>query len=480
MARMAQAMGVVVGLVVSLFLVAAADARSLADTLESAYNNNADIRERRQRLKAVDEELALARAGWLPTLEASTTVGAANTRSTAPFYESRNIEKKEYFQRELKLTQPLWRGGGTFASVRGAKRRIIAGRSELRAVEQNALLAAAVAHLDLAKQTEILNFARYNSRVLENHKRASEDRFAVGEVTRTDVAQAEARLAAAKAEEVEAEGQLRAAQANYLEIVGESAQVVENPSTNALQEMFADNFPRSIDDTEQRMLSNNPELVALADYERAARDQVDVESSSFLPQLSLEASQARSVNTQFEGGTSDDSRVAINLKVPIYRGGETSARVRRSKQEASLAVTNREQARRRLLRQATEDWTALKSSEAAMRFYRIQILANKAALAGVQAEANTGVRTVLELLDAQKELFSSRINLVEAKRNHLASGFNLMATIGGFGAEDLALDVAIYRPELYTDEEVDWRLWGTDIGKDEGGENKGGETVIKE
>ena len=436
--------------------------KSFSESLEAAYANNADIRQRRQQLRAVDEELAIARSGWLPSLEAGGRVGAADTRSTAPFYETRNIQKKEYFQREIKLTQPLWRGGGTFASVRGAKQRIIAGRFELRAVEQNALLAAAIAHLDLAKRLKILDFARYNRQVLERHKKASEDRFAVGEITRTDVAQSEARLAAAKAEEVDAEGRLQAARANYLEVVGEPAEMAEDLADKALDELFAEDFPKSIAEIEQQILTNNPELLALGDYERAAQTQVEVESSSFLPELNLEASNSRSVYTQFEGGITDDNRVSLNLKVPIYQAGATSARVRRSKQEANAAATGREGARRRLFKQATEDWTAQRSSRASIEFYRAQIIANRIALEGVQAEANAGTRTVLDLLDAERELFSSRISLVEAERDYLASGFSLMASIGKFSAESLDLNVAIYRPEAYTDE-VDWKLWGTAI-----------------
>ncbi len=439
-----------------------AEARELMGSLEGAYVNNADLLKRRQQLRAADEELSIARSGWLPAIDAEGSVGSARTRTAVPYYrdETAILEETDFFRRQITLNQPLWRGGRVFAQVERAKKRIAAGRLELQALEQDVLLSAAIAHLDLATAREILNFARYNRQVLEEHKNASQDRFSVGEVTRTDLAQAEARLAEAMAEEVRASGQLRSVRANYLEIVGEVAEEVENPEEGTLAEVFGNSFPDSLSEIEREMLTGNPELMARLDHERAAEAQVNADSAALLPQIDLTASNSRSVNTQFDDSWNDENRVSLNLRVPIFRGGASSARVRQSKQNLAGAATERELTRRRLLKEATENWSAHQTAKAEINFYQAQIIANQAAVTGVQAESEIGVRTVLDLLDAQRELFFSRVNLAQTRRNYLASGFQLMASIGKFTAVALGLDVAIYRPEEYS-KSIDWKLLGT-------------------
>jgi len=254
-------------------------ALDLKQTLENAYEGNAQIKRQRQVARSVIEELHQARGGWLPNLEAASSVGAADSRSTAPFFRSRNIEKKEYFDGQLIFTQPIWLGGKTFSEVKGAKQRIKAARFELDYAEQTGLLESAVAYLNVIQNIEIVTLSQNSLGVLESHRTATQDNFKVGQATRTDVAQATARVAAARAQVVAAEGILEASKAGYLEIVGSDfREQLAKDDTQWIESLF----PSVINNVENKMSSQNPLLLAVITYEEAARINVDIKSIRFI------------------------------------------------------------------------------------------------------------------------------------------------------------------------------------------------------
>ena len=464
-----------------------AEAVTLKQTLENAYEGNFQIKKQRLMVRSIMEDLHQARGGWLPNLEASSRVGATDSRSTAPFYPSRSIQKREYFGGQVLLTQPLWLGGKTFAQVKGAKQRIRAAGFELAYTEQNGLLESAIAHLEVVKNAEIVRLSKSSLRVLESHLTATRDRFEIGQGNYTDVAQATARVAAAKAELVAAEGSLRAGKANYLEVVGSpfygdgesgNSPTRNSPTGNSTGTPATDSashlasisgdsigwveasFPTSVVAVKDKMHSQNPLLQALRTYEEAARTNIDINRADFFPSLNLEASSSRSVDEGFENSVAEESKVGLNVRVPIYQAGVVDSKVRQSKELLQIQSTERELTRRNLEKQITARWSDYNSSKAAVEFHRSQIEANKIALEGVEAELATGSRTLLDVLDAQNELLASQIALVESNTAYLIGGFSLMTLAGEFNPTRLNLAVEETALPPYN---LDWKLWGTEI-----------------
>lgn len=428
----------------------AARAEGLVDALAAAYESNPTIQAQRARLRATDEGLPQALAGWRPTV---TLAGEAGQQRVETNVGSRDRpEHRDPVTGALTVSQPLYRGGRTLASTRRAKNLIEAERARLTSTEQSVLLDAATAFVDVVRDQAVLGLNTSNEQVLNRNLEATRDRFDVGEVTRTDVSQAESRLERATADRIQAEGALASSRAVFERIVGMVPGELETPAP-----------PGDLPDSRAAALSEaavqNPNVVIAQFAEEAARDDVDIATGELLPALSVDGTVSRAYDTTARASQTDSAKIAAVVSVPLYQAGAVSSRVRQSKQTAGQRRVEVEVARRNAVEGAATAWESLQTARARIGSIQAQIRAADIALTGVREEAAVGARTVLDTLDAEQELLDARVALVRAQRDEVVAAFRLRAAVGRLTARRLELPVAYYDVEAHYDEVRD-KWWG--------------------
>jgi outer membrane protein len=281
-----------------------------------------------------------------------------------------------------------------------------------------------------------------NEQVLARQLEAARDRFEVGEITRTDVHQAEARLSGATADRIKAEGDLQASRAAYVKVIGEAPGGLEEtaPPTD---------FPAGLPQALTIALDENPSVISAEFNQAAARDNVDQVRGELLPSVDLSGSAARAFEASSETSRSDSYTGKVTLTVPLYQSGSVYSRLRQARQELASKRNLVGEAKRDAEEQVTRAWETLQSTKARIRSYDAQITAAEVALEGVQREAAVGSRTVLDVLDAEQELLDAKVNLVRAKRDELVASFDLKSALGRLTATALGLEVDVYDPAAH-------------------------------
>jgi len=416
-------------------------AAPLDQVLATTYVTNPVLAAQRAQLRATDEGVPQALAGWRPTVTVSASAGRGTYFSNMVpnrFEATRNPRSGA-----LTLTQPLYSGGRTVAATAQAEASVQAERAKLRATEQSVLLASTNAYLNVVRDEQVLALSINNEQVLRRQLEATDERFRVGELTRTDLSQAEARLARAVADRIGAEGTLKTSRANYLNAVGASPDGLTLPAMPV-------GLPARLDDATATALADNPSVVAADRAADAAREGVDVVFGELLPTVSVQADISRTLDTgtlsSAEVYSTTAKEVLLNLSVPLYEGGGTYARLRAAKQTASQRRIESDQARRDAVESASKAWESLESARAQVRSYEAQVRASDVALAGVREESKVGSRTVLDVLNAEQELFDARVALAKAQHDQLAAAFQLKAAEGQMTADGLGLTVDRYDP----------------------------------
>jgi outer membrane protein len=436
-------------------------AQSMEEVLATTYRTNPQLSADRARLRAIDEGVPRALSNWRPVVSLSAQAGKGRDRlrtdTDGTTTSSDRLRTPEVAS--LSVQQPLYRGGRTLAETSRAENLVLQGRAQLQSTEQSVLLDAATAHTNLLQDQAVLDLNVNNEQVLQRQLDAARDRFQVGEITRTDVSQAEARLSRARADRIQSEGNLTSTRANYLRIVGELPTRLSPARVPAV-------LPTTEADALAAAAAENPAVVAAQYAERASRDDVDLVAGEFLPTLSLQGTLSRQHETQTRGLERDVAEVTAVLSVPLYQAGSVDARVREAKQTASQRRILVEDTLRRAREDATRTWEALTTARARIQAFQAQIRANEIALEGVEQEARVGSRTVLDVLDAEQELLDAKVNLVRAQRDEIVSGFQLAAATGRLTAQNLKLPVEVYDPTLYYGRTRE-RWIGTDVGEDE-------------
>jgi outer membrane protein len=422
--------------------VGPAAAETLEDVLSSTYQTNPTLQARRAKLRSTDESVPQALSNWRPTVSLTGSVGRGNyTNNAYTKYQMARTPRTG----TLTVTQPLYRGGRTLAATAQADNTVMAERSQLAATEQTVLLNAATAYLNVVRDAEVVKLSVNNEQVLRKQLEATQERFKVGELTRTDVSQAEARLSKAIADRVAAEGNLHSSRANYVNNVGQ-------PPEKPVQPDLPAGLPATLDEVTATALGRNPTVVA-ADYSfAAARDGVDLVFGELLPTLSLTADVGRTIQTSTTTSGTIAREVLLNLTVPLYEGGGTYARVRASKHTAGQRRIEADQARRDAVETASKAWESLQAARAQAKAYEAQIKASELALAGVREESKVGSRTVLDVLNAEQELFDARVNLAKAQRDVLNTAFQVKSAVGQMTAQGLNLPVSVYDPAKHYDD----------------------------
>jgi outer membrane protein len=360
------------------------------------------------------------------------------------------------------LVQPIFRGFQTTNAVNAAEANVRAGRESLRQVEQDVLLSAVTAYGDVVRDQAVVRLRENNLKFLTAELKATEDRFSVGDVTKTDVAQAQARRALAQSDLDLSRANLKSSRAIYEQIVGSPPQNLVEPNPNVKL------VPRSVDEAIGIGTRENPAVVGSLYTEQAARYIVDQIRGELLPEASVEATYQDRFDSSSTNFESESASVVGRLNVPIYaNGGEVYARVRQAKHTHVAAIQAIEQARASVQSQVVQAWSQLQGFKAQLRSDRSQISANTTALSGVREEEKVGQRTLLDVLNAQQELLSSQVQLETTKRNVLVASYSVVAAIGRLNVAEVGAVDAAYDPQIHY-EEVRSKWWGIDITHQDG------------
>ena len=416
-----------------------AGAETLEEALAAAYSNNPSLQAARAELRATDELVPQALSGWRPTAAINGDFGEEWEDSSLTGSETRNPRAAE-----LSVSQPLYRGGRTVAGTSAAENTVLAQRERLLGVEQEVLLQGVTAYMDVVRDEAVLRLNINNEQVLTRQLEAAQDRFEVGEITRTDVAQAESRLAGATAQRIAAEGLLTSSRAIYRQVIGDAPGTLTQPGP-------ADELPASEEETISS--SGSVPNVRAAEYtELAARDGVDVVFGELLPAVSLTGALSTSEDVSRKNLTSDGASIIAQITIPLYQAGEVTSRVREAKQRVAQRRQDIETQRRAAAQDATTSWQALETARAQILSFEAQVRAGEIALEGVQQEAAVGSRTVLDILDAEQELLNARVSLVQARRDEVVASYRVMSAVGRLTALELGLPVEAYDMERYYQE----------------------------
>lgn len=435
--------------------VPVAQAETLAEALSLTYETNPDIAAARASLRGTDESVPQALSNWRPEVEINSSYGIRKRdrefASNAPDIE--NTDQPQTVS--LSITQNLFRGFRTLSETDQARNQVAAGRADLITREQDVLLQAVTAYMNVKRDRAILELRQNNVRVLQQQQSATRDRFEVGELTRTDTAQADSRLASAIADETTARGNLDTSIADYVEVVGRVPGVLEAPEVPA-------GLPATEQDAIELARTNNPSVVASDFTERAARDNVDVTAGELLPTLSLSGELEENKDILGSDTRTSEQSVTLNLSVPLYQSGEVYSRIREAKHVANQRLLEFSEEARQAQEQARSSWAALQSARARITSLQASVDAQQIAFEGVQQEAQVGSRTVLDVLDAEQELLNARVSLVQAQRDLIVTSYQLLSATGRLTALDLGLSVDLYDPTRNFDE-VEDQLFGGDI-----------------
>ena len=415
-------------------------ATTLQDALALAYGNNPTILAERARLRATDEGVPQALSNWRPTV--TITGDVAKERREADISGTENTINRNPRGYAFTVTQNLYRGGRTMAATRRADDEVRANRGRLAGAEQSVLLATATAYVNVVRDREVVKLNINNEKVLLRQLEATQDRFRVGEVTRTDVAQANSRVTGAKADRVSSQGDLVAARAVYKNIVNEAPAELEPAKPLG-------GLPASEEDAISLARKGNYAVIEADFDERAARREIQEIVGELLPLVSLTGNVQERFDTSGDDSDILSTSITANVSIPLYQSGAVASRVREAKQTAAQLRNERNQAVRDAVEGATRAWEALSTARAQIDSFQSQIKASTIALEGVQQEALVGSRTVLDVLDAEQELLDARVSLVRAERDEIVATFQLREATGQLTAGSLGLSVEYYDPERH-------------------------------
>ncbi|MEQ8965335.1 MAG: TolC family outer membrane protein [Azospirillaceae bacterium] len=429
-----------------------ARAQTMQEALALAYDTNPTLAAQRAELRVANEQVPQALAGYRPTVSAFGEVGAQWSRTDPEFTEDETINPASI---GIQVDQPLYRGGRTAADVSRAENVIRASRANLATTEQSILLDAVVAYMNVVRDQAVLDLAINNEDVLARQLQASRDRFEVGEVTRTDVSQAESRLAGATADRISAAGDLRASRATFERVIGVApGQLVQPPIPGDL--------PTSLEAAIAQAETGAPRVISAAFSEQAAGDAVDVARGALLPEVSLSGRVSRSYEPNAQFDRQDTASVTARVNVPLYQAGGASSRVREARHTAGRARIQVDEARRTAIEEAIRAWEFLTTARASIDSLNSQVASAEIALEGVRQEALVGSRTVLDVLDAEQELLDARVTLVTAQRDEVVAAYQVLSAVGMLTARARSLPVDYYDVERDYEATRD-RLWGTSV-----------------
>lgn len=430
-----------------------ANAETLDEALTYTYVANPSLAAQRAYVKSVYEQINESKSGYKPTIAGQASYGYLyqRQRSRPGFSENESMP----VNMGVNAVQPLFSGFGTVASVKAARHKFESEKAKLQDLEQSVLTQAVVAYTDVIRAIAVWKLNQNNEAVLKRQLDYTRDRFRVGELTKTDVAQAEARYAGAVASRIQAEGNVKVAYASYQETIGKMPDKIFEPEVPAAK------LPQTLEDALAVADKNNPSVISAEYQEKQAKSGVDVAKSAYYPSLNLQASylnsraNAHGSMSYIDSGVlasvrtgrarEEDSSVKLVLDVPFYTAGIVPSKVAQAKlaeRQAALGVVS---VRRAVEQATTQAWENYQSTLAGLSSLQEQVRATELALDGVRHEEQAGTRTILDVLNAEQELLNARVSLVSAKKNLIDASYLLISAMGLMTPDNLDLDIDRYR-----------------------------------
>src|SRR5271157_3232709 len=425
-------------------------AETLSGALVKAYVTNPVINSQRATVRQTDEGVPTANAGYLPKISAFGNDAVAHIAGTEVFPGQPPLNYATgAFPRGYgaQLQETLFDGYQTINRIRSAESQVLGAREQLRNTEQNTLLTGVTAYMDVLRDTALLELQRNNVLVLQEQLRETRDRFTVGEVTRTDVAQAEASLASSQATELSAEATLSASIARYRQTIG------DEPKTLAPVRPIAKLIPRTLAQAITISQVEHPAITAQLHGVDVAMLQIKIAEGALLPSASVTASLTQGFDVNNTPGLRQfNAELLGTLTIPIYQGGADYATIRQSKENLSVQELHADSLRDQIRQNVVSAWGLNQASVGIVRAARASVAANEVALAGVREEAKVGQRTTLDVLNAQQALLAARSNLVSAEHDQVVNSYSLLSQIGRLNVPTLGLGVAEYDPRVHYDQ----------------------------
>jgi outer membrane protein/adhesin transport system outer membrane protein len=476
----------VIGVLAACAAALPAAAQSIEDTMASAYTQSTQLGSARATQRATDELVPQALSNWRPTV----TVTGAIERDHTSYNPSSSVPKitdksgnlipepgttgwNTSKTAEVQLVQNVYRGGRTEAQTNQATHQVKAGQSQLTSTEQSVLLAAAQAFLDVVRDQSNVELNANNVSVLKRELDATEDRFRVGEVTRTDVALSQSSYQQARAQYTTAVGNLATDRANFQRVVGQAPGKLVQP-------VFKYDLPSTLEDAIAEAETSNPAVIAAEYTERASRDAVDLAQGARLPTVQIVGTFERA----YQGSNSsanisaaeqlgqtgfgsrvnsiDTGSVAAQVTIPLYTGGQASSLVRQAKHTANANLIAVEDAKRVARQTAISAWQQLTASKANIEALTAQVEAAQVGAEGTRQQALVGTATILDSLTSEQNLLQAEVNLASAQHDALVNSFTLLSAVGRMTAREMGLAVKIYDPQVNQDRVGD-KWFGTGI-----------------
>ncbi|MFN2099364.1 TolC family outer membrane protein [Altererythrobacter sp. MF3-039] len=439
-----------VGLLMGAALVAApAQADTLREALAQAYLTNPTLQAARANQRATDENVPIEQSRAAPNITASGNhiefLKVSPNSFTAP-------ERRTQIGPDL--TVPIYSGGAIKNSIKAAKERVAAGQADLRGTESSVFSQVVAAYMDVLRNQAVVGLSANQVDVLAINLEATSDRFEIGDLTRTDVAQSQSRLAVAQSDLQGAQANLVGARENYIQLVGEAPTNLQPPPP-------LPGLPDSVEEAVGIALEHNPDLIAARERAEAAGFDSEAAGAGRLPTLGAFAGLDYTDYHGTLGGpiaadlvqTETTANIGLQVTIPIFQGGLPAARQRQAYARETAALEQLIGAERNVIAQVRAAYSSLLASNAIIESSQGAVAAAELSLEGVRAENSIGSRSILDVLNAEQELLRARVQLVTARRNAYVSGFSLLAAMGRAEARDLNLDMGgpLYDPQLNYD-----------------------------
>lgn len=449
----------------SLGLVSGAHAETLNEALQRAYNNNPSLNSSRANLRAVDENVPLAKAGMRPRVSINSYLGAQQNRfiqrqddmsqpNDPNAYPIWNRQQGQSLARSAGVTieQPVFDGFKAQNTTNAAETAVFAEQQRLRLLEQKILFDTASSYMNVLRDTAALKLQENNVAVLTEQLRQTKERYLAGQITLTDISQAESRLAAGKAQASNAHALLETSIGAYQQVVGIlPKKLAPAPPVDKL-------LPPNREEAEKIAVSEHPMILAALHDADASDFDIKAIEADFLPKLSVVADVFTQTNMNIIYDRNIAAMIGGRLNVPLYDGGSTSSQLRQAKELAGKKKLDVDVARAEIIALTRTTWANLQSAKTRMVAAQAQIAAAEKALYGVREEAKAGQRTTLDILNAQQELLNARIALIFAQRERVVASYGVLSTIGRLSTDNLGLSPDYYDPALHLDQIKD--LWG--------------------
>jgi outer membrane protein len=427
-------------------VTANAETETLEQAWVQAYSINPSLQAERARLRTTDEQVAQAQSHWRPSIDATASIGKTYQYIPAqkPFGTADFADTSRGYG--VQLTQPLFRGFRTDSETEAAENQVFSGRAKLDDTEQQLFLDTATAFLDIVRDQAVLDSDRDNEHVLEKKLEETRVRAKLGDLTKTDVRQAESRLARAHVARYQAESSLTADRASYTRLVGKAPEHLKAPD---LTPAHSDD----LDDVLHLAETRNPKVIAAQFDIDEAKAEVDLDKGSLLPEVNLVASSTRNwgQNTTIPG-REDSSQILVQATMPLYRAGTDYSKSRAAEQTVTQRRMELEEARHKSHETANNAWQGFQTAQAALEADKDEVEAAKEALEGVKEESRIGTRTTLDVLNAEQELLDAKIDLAKSSHDRNLAVIQIKAATGELTVGNLKLPVGVYDPKRHYDD----------------------------